>query len=124
MIIIYRGEDTDFANQEPIQVKLKTSLDLTGYTADILFGSIIKHYETGDVASKILPLSFSAAETASFFPGKGFASVKVYDPEGRVAILKRFVMDVKFRHYGDSRIEPANQEEEKPLGGPIRYIEV
>ena len=44
MIAIYRGEDTDFAGAEPIQVKINTPLDLTGYTAKILFGSVVKDY--------------------------------------------------------------------------------
>ena len=98
MIAIYRGEDTDFAGAEPIKIKIDTALDLTGYTADILFGNVVKHYEAEEVASKTLGLSFTAEETSGFFPGRGFASVKVYDTEGRVAILKRFVIDVRFRN--------------------------
>ena len=97
MIAIYRGEDTDFAGAPPIQVKIETDLDLTGFTADLLFGSIVKHYETEEVSTKILSLVFSAEETKTFFPGRGYATVKVYDTQGRVAILKRFVINVKFR---------------------------
>lgn len=102
MIAIYRGEDTDFAGQEPIQVKINTPYDLTGYTADILFGSVVKHFEPDEVGTKTLGLSFTAEETAGFFPGRGYASIKVYDTEGRVAILKRFVIDVRFRDYEKS----------------------
>ena len=101
MIAIYRGEDTCFAGAEPIIVKIDTELDLTGYTADLLFGSIVKHFETEDVASKKLPLSFTAEETSTLFPGKGFAVVKVYDTEGRVSIMKKFVIDVRMRNAGD-----------------------
>lgn len=97
MISIYRGEDTDFAGAEPIQVKINTPLDLTGYTAKILFGSVVKEYGPDAVATKTLGLSFTASESSTFFPGRGFASVKVFDTEGRVAILKRFVIDVRFR---------------------------
>lgn len=97
MIAIYRDEDTDFAGAEPIQIKINTPLDLTGYTAKILFGSVVKDYGAEEVGTKTLGLSFTAAESASFFPGRGFASVKVFDTEGRVAILKRFVIDVRFR---------------------------
>lgn len=99
MIAIYRGEDTDFAGQPPIQVKINTPFDLTGYTADILFGSVVKHFDPEEVGTKTLNLSFTAAETSGFFPGRGFASIKVYDTDGRVAILKRFVIDVRFRDY-------------------------
>ena len=97
MVAIYRGEDTDFAGAEPIIIKIDTELDLTGFTAEILFGSVVKEFGEEDVAKKILPLSFTAEETSGFFPGRGYATVKVYDTEGRVAILKRFVIDVRFR---------------------------
>lgn len=100
MIAIYRGEDTCFAGADPISVKLDTELDLTGFTADVLFGSIVKHFESDDVEKKELPLSFSAKETSTLFPGKGYAVVKVYDTEGRVSILKKFVIDVKMRNVG------------------------
>lgn len=108
MLAIYRGEDTDFAGAEPLQVKIDTDLDLSGgYTAELLFGSVVKTFDAEEVETKTLGLSFTAAETSSFFPGRGFATVKVYDPEGRVAILKRFVIDVRFRDYSDSkRITP------------------
>ena len=97
MIAIYRGEDTCFAGAEPITIRLDTELDLTGFTAELLFGSIVKDFGTEDVGRKELPLSFTAAETATLFPGKGYAVVKVYDTEGRVAILKKFVIDVRMR---------------------------
>lgn len=111
MIAIYRGEDTDFAGQEPIQVKIITPFDLTGYTADIMFGSIVKHFESEEVATKTLGLSYTAAETATFFPGRGFAAVKVYDTESRVAILKRFVIDVRFRPYDKAPISDVDISE-------------
>ena len=105
MVTIYRGEDTNFAGAAPIEVKIDTDLDLTGFTADILFGSVVKHYETEEVATKTLGLVFSAEETSGFFPGRGYATVKVYDTEGRVAVLKRFVINVKFR----DKISKANR---------------
>ena len=97
MIAIYRGEDTDFAGSPPIKIKIDTDLDLTGYTSEILFGSVVKKFGEEDTGAKILPLSFTAEETNGFFPGRGYATVKVYDTDDRVAILKRFVIDVRFR---------------------------
>lgn len=97
MIAIYRGEDTDFAGAQPYQIKIDTDLDLTGYTADLIFGSITKSFGPEEVGAKLLNLSYTAEETSTFFPGKGFATIKVYDTEGRVAILKKFVIDVRFR---------------------------
>lgn len=110
MIAIYRGEDTCFAGAEPITVRIDTELDLTGFTAELLFGSIVKQFGTEDVSKKELPLSFSADETSTLFPGKGYAVVKVYDTEGRVAILKKFVIDVRMRSCGD-RIDPIDVSE-------------
>ena len=106
MIAIYRGEDTCFAGAEPIPVKIDTELDLTGFTAKLYFGSIVKEYGTEEVATKQLALSFTAEETSSFFPGQGFAIVKVFDPEGRVAILKKFVIDVRFREWHPKFVTP------------------
>lgn len=105
MIAIYRGEDTDFAGAEPIQIKLDTDLDLTGYTAELYFGSIVKTFESEDVEKKVLPLSYTAAETSTFFPGRGYATIKVYDPDGRTAILKRFIIDVRFRKCHDAPLD-------------------
>lgn len=111
MIAIYRGEDTDFAGQEPIQVEIVTPFDLTGYTADILFGSIVKHFNEEEVATKKLGLSYTADETSTFFPGRGYASIKVYDTQQRVAILKRFVIDVRFRPYSNAPISDIDVSE-------------
>lgn len=105
MIAIYRGEDTDFAGAEPIQIRLDTDLDLTGYTAELYFGSIVKTFESEDVEKKVLPLSYTAEETSTFFPGRGYATVKVYDTEGRTAILKRFIIDVRFRKCNDAPLD-------------------
>ena len=66
-----------------------------------MFGNVVKHFEPEEVETKTLGLVFSAAETAGFFPGKGYAVVKVYDTKGRVAYLKKFIVDVRFR---DNRV--------------------
>ena len=102
MIAIYKGEDTDFAGQEPFLIKINTPLDLTGYTAKLLFGNVVKEFDSEQVGEKTLRLSFSAADTLDFYPGKGYASVQVFDTDNRVAILKRFIIDVRFRRPEDS----------------------
>ncbi len=102
MIAIYKGEDTEFAGQEPFQININTPLDLTGYTAKLMFGNVVKEFDAEEVGTKTLRLSFSAEDTLDFYPGQGYASVKVFDTEGRVAVLKRFVIDVRFRRPEDS----------------------
>ena len=111
MIAIYKGEDTEFAGQEPFLIKINTPLDLTGYTAKLLFGNVVKEFGSEEVGNKLLRLSFTAADTLDFYPGKGYASVKVFDTEGRVAVLKRFVIDVRFRRPEDSAATLADVEE-------------
>ena len=111
MIAIYRGEDTCFGGSEPITVTLDTELDLNGYTAELLFGSIVKKFGPDDVGRKVLPLSFTAEETATLFPGKGFAVVKVYDTDNRVSILKKFVIDVRMRKYNPKGLDAIDVSE-------------
>lgn len=98
MITIYRGDDTDFADAPPIPVSFTTDIDVTGFTAEIYFGSVVKTFTSEEVQTKTLGLVYTAAETSSFFPGKGWATLKLYDKEGRVQIQERFVIDVKFRY--------------------------
>jgi hypothetical protein len=102
VITIYRGEDTDFADAPPIPVTFTTDLDVTGFTAEIYFGSVVKTFTSEEVQTKTLGLVYSAAETSSFFPGKGWATLKLYDTKGKVRIQERFVIDVKFR-YGEAK---------------------
>ena len=97
MVTIYRGEDTDFADASPITVKIDTEIDLTGFTAKLYFGNVVKEFGSDEVETKELKFNFTAEESDGFFPGRGFATVKVYDTEGRVAILNKFIIDVKFR---------------------------
>lgn len=97
MITIYRGEDTDFADTAPIEIEINTNRDLTGYTAKILFGNVVRDYTSEVVITKKLPLVFSAKETLGFFPGRGYATVKLYDQEGRVAIVKTEIINVAFK---------------------------
>lgn len=107
VIKIYRGEDTDFANAEPIKVHIDTDISLEGFTADILFGNVVKHFETNEVATKTLGLVYSADESSGFFPGKGYAVIKVYDTKGRIAYLTKFIIDVCFR---ESRNDKRNRK--------------
>ena len=120
MVFIYRGEDTDFAGAEPILIKIDTELDLTGYTAKLMFGSVVKSYGPDDVGAKVLPLVFSAAESSGFFPGRGYATIHVYDTEGRTAILKKFVIDVRFRD--QNRITAADVGEAVSVVDNIREL--
>ena len=97
MLVIYRGEDTDFADSAPLEVSFETDLDITGFTAEVQFGEVIKSFPAEEVQTKKLGLVYTADETSTFFPGKGIANMRIFDTEGRIRIQKRFVIDVKFR---------------------------
>ena len=93
---IIRGNDTTFSGNAPIKIQINTKADLTGFTASLFFGSIVKDFDTEEVAGKILQLAYTSAETEQFFPGRGFALLRLYDPEGRQATIWRFVFNVIF----------------------------
>ena len=95
-IRIIRGNDTTFANMPPIKIKMNTKADLSGYTATYTFGSNVKTYTEEEVASKELTLAYTAEETLTFFPGRGFGFLVLFDPQGRRATVWRIVMNVVF----------------------------
>lgn len=93
---IIRGNDTLFSGNPAIPIKINTKADLTGFTASLFFGSVTKSFPSDDVGKKKLSLSYTSEETSSFFPGRGFATLKLYDTEGRQATVWRFVFNVVF----------------------------
>ena len=93
---IIRGTDTLFSGNPAIKIQLNTKADLTGYTASLYFGSVKKDFTTEDVANKVLNLSYTHEETKTFFPGRGYALLRLYDQNGLQATIWRFVFNVVF----------------------------
>ncbi|MBO6031908.1 MAG: hypothetical protein J6Q22_10745 [Prevotella sp.] len=93
---IIRGNDTTFSGNAPIKIQINTKADLTGFTASLFFGSVVKDFTEEEVSSKLLKLAYTSEETEQFFPGRGFALLKLYDSEGRQATIWRFVFNVIF----------------------------
>ncbi len=93
---IIRGNDTTFSGNDPISIQINTTADLSGFTASLFFGSVVKNFSEEEVKSKILNLAYTSEETLQFFPGKGFALLKLYDSMGRQATVWRFVFNVVF----------------------------
>ena len=116
MVVIYRGEDTNFAGLGSIKLKINTDLDLTGFTSKLFFGNVIKEFDSAETETKTLTFFFTAEETLGFFPGKGYATLKLYDTEGRVTILRKFVIDVRCR-YAPIKPEEIHSEQIEILGG-------
>ena len=95
-VIIIRGNDTTFSGNLPITIKIKTDADLTGYTASLTFGSNVRMFTEEEVISKALSIAYTHEETESFFPGRGFALLRFFDPYGRQACVGRLVFNVVF----------------------------
>jgi len=103
MLVVYMGQDTEFANASPLEVEVDTKLNLEGFTAEIKFFGITKNFPTEIVQTKKLPLSYTAAETKTFFPGLNFADLYLFDTEGRQAIYRKIKIAVKLS--GDNAVD-------------------
>ena len=103
MLVVYIGQDTEFANASPLDVDVDTKLNLEGFTAEIKFFGITKTFSTEIVQTKKLPLSYTAAETKTFFPGLNFADLYLFDTEGRQAIYSKIQIAVKLS--GDNAVD-------------------
>ena len=110
MITIYKNEDTEFADSEPIKIVLDTDMDLTGFTAEIAFLGVTKTFDSDTVATKVLPLSFTEEDTKGFVLGRDYAIVRLFDPKGRSTIFALPEFDVKLR--GSSNDEKNKDEDE------------
>lgn len=89
---IVRGDDSDFGEGSPILLELDTEADLTGYTASLEFQSLIKEFDTEEVSSKLLSVSYTAEETMTFLLGKNLATIKITDTSGNQKVLSKFAM--------------------------------
>lgn len=98
-VTIIRGNDITFSGNPPIMIKIKTDADLTGFTASLTFGSNVKMFSEEEVASKELSIVYTHEETNSFFPGRGFAMLRFFDPLGKQACVGRLVFNVEFPFY-------------------------
>ena len=103
MLVVYMGQDTEFANASPLEVEVDTKLNLEGFTAKIKFFGITKNFATEIVQTKKLPLSYTAAETKTFFPGLNYADLYLFDSEGRQAIYRKIEIAVKLS--GDKTVD-------------------
>jgi hypothetical protein len=103
MLVVYMGQDTEFANAAPLEVEIDTNLNLEDFTAKIDFFGITKNFDSDVVRTKKLPLSYTAEETKAFFPGLNYADLYLFDPDGRQAIYRKIIIAVKLS--GDRAVD-------------------
>ena len=94
MLIIYKGDDSDFADLGNCTITIRTDLDLTGFTGKFCFMDIEKQFSAEEIAHKTVVFNYTAEETATFPPGRGVGVFHMYDPEGRHAAVYRVCVEV------------------------------
>lgn len=83
LIQIFRGDDTDGLGYQSIQGKITTTLDLTGCRAVFRYLGFTQEFDPIPENGRIT-ITMPASATSKFPPGLGYASLRVYDSEGKV----------------------------------------
>lgn len=90
-IAIFRGDDTDALGYQTIVGTIKTDLNLTGCKAAFRYLSFSAEFDPIPEDKK-LTVIIPASETKKFPPGLGYASLRVYDAEGKLCTFSNRIM--------------------------------
>lgn len=90
-IAIFRGDDTDALGYQTIVGTIRTDLDLTGCKAVFKYLSFSAEFDPIPEDKK-LTVIIPASETKKFPPGLGYASLRVYDSEGKLCTFSNRIM--------------------------------
>lgn len=90
-IAIFRGDDTDALGYQTIVGTIRTDLDLTGCKAVFKYLSFSVEFDPIPEDKK-LTVIIPASETSKFPPGLGYASLRVYDSEGKLCTFSNRIM--------------------------------
>lgn len=90
-IAIFRGDDTDALGYQTIVGTIRTDLDLTGCKAVFKYLSFSVEFDPIPEDKK-LTVIIPASETKKFPPGLGYASLRVYDSEGKLCTFSNRIM--------------------------------
>lgn len=90
-IAIFRGDDTDALGYQTIVGTIRTDLDLTGCRAVFKYLSFSAEFDPIPEDKK-LTVIIPASETSKFPPGLGYASLRVYDAEGKLCTFSNRIM--------------------------------
>ena len=88
---IFRGDDTDAFSYQTIVGTINTDLDLTGCKAVFRYLGFSMEFDPIPDDRK-LTIVIPADETKKFPPGLGYASLRVYDSEGRLKTFSNRIM--------------------------------
>ena len=88
---IFRGDDTDAFSYQTIVGTIKTDLDLTGCKAVFRYLGFSMEFDPIPEDRK-LTIVIPADETKKFPPGLGYASLRVYDSDGRLKTFSNRIM--------------------------------
>lgn len=88
---IFRGDDTDAFDYQTIVGTINTDLDLTGCKAVFRYLDFSMEFDPIPEDKKIT-IIIPADETKKFPPGLGYASLRVYDSEGRLKTFSNRIM--------------------------------
>ena len=90
-IAIFRGDDTDALGYQTIVGTIRTDLDLTGCRAVFKYLSFSVEFDPIPEDKK-LTVIIPSSETSKFPPGLGYASLRVYDAEGKLCTFSNRIM--------------------------------
>lgn len=90
-IAIFRGDDTNALGYQTIVGTIRTDLDLTGCKAVFKYLSFSVEFDPIPEDKK-LTVIIPASETKKFPPGLGYASLRVYDAEGKLCTFSNRIM--------------------------------
>lgn len=88
---IFRGDDTDAFSYQTIVGTINTDLDLTGCKAVFRYLGFSAEFDPIPEDRK-LTIVIPANETKKFPPGLGYASLRVYDSDGRLKTFSNRIM--------------------------------
>ena len=88
---IFRGDDTDAFSYQTIVGTINTDLDLTGCKAVFRYLGFSMEFDPIPEDKK-LTIVIPADKTKKFPPGLGYASLRVYDSEGRLKTFSNRIM--------------------------------
>lgn len=94
MIIIYKGDDVDFADSGEISVTILSLVDLDGYTGSFEFLGVTKDFSADVIARKTFTFTYSAEETATFCLGQNYGTFTLFDRKHRKALVMRVIVEV------------------------------
>lgn len=94
MVVIYKGDDTDFAGLQEIKISIKTKLDLAEYRGLFDFLGVERVFNKGDLTDKIVTVSYTADETEGFCLGQNYGTFTLWDEKGRRAAVCKILVSV------------------------------